>query len=107
MSGDIGTKDGYTGYGAEQGTGPLRKKIAEKLYGGRIDADEVRRRRRRRGGVVVIVVVVVVVVVAARPNSSYTSLNTFVPIFAFPCYYYYYYHHRYYLLPQLLLGICI
>ena len=36
-----GTKDGYSGYGAEQGVGLLREKIATKLYGGRIAADEV------------------------------------------------------------------
>ena len=37
----LGTKDGYSGYGAEQGQGPLREKIAEKLYNGIISADEV------------------------------------------------------------------
>merc|ERR1719183_2038948 len=29
----LGTKEGYSGYGAEQGMGDLRAKIAEKLYG--------------------------------------------------------------------------
>lgn len=38
-----GTKDGYSGYGAEQGVGALREKIATKLYGGRVAPDEVRR----------------------------------------------------------------
>ena len=37
----LGTKEGYTGYGAEQGMGPLRAKIAEKLYGGIIKDSEV------------------------------------------------------------------
>ena len=37
----LGTTDGYSGYGAEQGQGPLREKIAEKLYNGIISADEV------------------------------------------------------------------
>lgn len=37
----LGTKEGYSGYGAEQGMGDLRSKIAEKLYGGIIKADEV------------------------------------------------------------------
>jgi LL-diaminopimelate aminotransferase len=37
----LGTKEGYTGYGAEQGMGALREKIAKKLYNGLIDADEV------------------------------------------------------------------
>ena len=37
----LGTKDGYSGYGAEQGMGPLREKIAKNLYNGLIEADEV------------------------------------------------------------------
>jgi LL-diaminopimelate aminotransferase len=37
----LGTKDGYTGYGSEQGKADLRAKIAEKLYNGIIEADEV------------------------------------------------------------------
>ena len=37
----LGTKEGYSGYGAEQGMGDLREKIAQKLYNGLIDADEV------------------------------------------------------------------
>ena len=37
----LGTKEGYSGYGAEQGMGPLREKIASTLYKGLIDADEV------------------------------------------------------------------
>jgi LL-diaminopimelate aminotransferase len=37
----LGTKDGYTGYGAEQGMQMLRQKIAEKLYDNLISADEV------------------------------------------------------------------
>jgi len=37
----LGTKEGYSGYGAEQGMGPLREKIADKLYNGLIAADEV------------------------------------------------------------------
>jgi len=37
----LGTKEGYSGYGAEQGTGDLREKIASTLYDGLIDADEV------------------------------------------------------------------
>ena len=37
----LGTKDGYSGYGAEQGMQNLRAKIAEKLYNGIIAADEV------------------------------------------------------------------
>lgn len=37
----LGTKDGYSGYGAEQGMGDLRAKIAEKLYGGIIKDSEV------------------------------------------------------------------
>jgi len=37
----LGTQDGYTGYGAEQGAGDLRAAIAENLYEGKISADEV------------------------------------------------------------------
>ena len=37
----LGTKDGYSGYGAEQGTKDLREKIAKKLYNNRVDAEEV------------------------------------------------------------------
>ena len=37
----LGTKEGYSGYGAEQGMGNLRAKIAEKLYGGVIKDSEV------------------------------------------------------------------
>ena len=37
----LGTKEGYSGYGAEQGMGNLRAKIAEKLYDGIIKDSEV------------------------------------------------------------------
>jgi LL-diaminopimelate aminotransferase len=37
----LGTKTGYTGYGAEQGVTALREKIASKLYNGLVKADEV------------------------------------------------------------------
>lgn len=37
----LGTKDGYTGYGDEQGLKGLRERIADKLYNGMIDGDEV------------------------------------------------------------------
>lgn len=37
----LGTKEGYSGYGAEQGMGPLREKIASELYSGLINSDEV------------------------------------------------------------------
>lgn len=37
----LGTKEGYTGYGAEQGFKELREKIAQKLYNGLIQPDEV------------------------------------------------------------------
>ncbi|EOD30215.1 hypothetical protein EMIHUDRAFT_456646 [Emiliania huxleyi CCMP1516] len=37
----LGTKEGYSGYGAEQGMGPLREKIASALYDGKVDAAEV------------------------------------------------------------------
>ena len=39
--GKLGSKDTYSGYGAEQGMGALREKIAEKLYNGIIDPSEV------------------------------------------------------------------
>lgn len=42
-----GTKDGYSGYGAEQGMGPLREKIASVLYNNKIAADEVRTHKER------------------------------------------------------------
>jgi len=37
----LGTEEGYTGYGSEQGMGDLRAKIAEVLYDGLISSDEV------------------------------------------------------------------
>ena len=37
----LGTKEGYSGYGAEQGQGALREKIAANLYDNRIDPSEV------------------------------------------------------------------
>merc|ERR1719191_1179821 len=37
----LGTKEGYSGYGAEQGKMPLREQISTKLYDGNIAADEV------------------------------------------------------------------
>lgn len=37
----LGTKAGYSGYGAEQGVKALREKIASKLYGGLIEPEEV------------------------------------------------------------------
>merc|ERR1719331_1809795 len=37
----LGTKDGYSGYGAEQGQGPLRAKISQNLYDGKVAAEEV------------------------------------------------------------------
>lgn len=37
----LGTKEGYSGYGAEQGQGGLREKIAANLYDNRIDPSEV------------------------------------------------------------------
>ncbi len=37
----LGTKEGYTGYGDEQGNSELRKKIAEIFYNGKIKGDEV------------------------------------------------------------------
>mmetsp|Transcript_35784 Transcript_35784/g.55055 ORF Transcript_35784/g.55055 Transcript_35784/m.55055 type:complete len:443 (+) Transcript_35784:84-1412(+) len=40
-SSKLGTKEGYSGYGAEQGRGDLREKIASSLYNGIIAADEV------------------------------------------------------------------
>ena len=38
---NLGAKETYTGYGAEQGVGALRAKISEALYGGRISPEEV------------------------------------------------------------------
>lgn len=40
-SSKLGTKEGYSGYGAEQGVGDLRAKIATKLYNGLIKPEEV------------------------------------------------------------------
>jgi len=40
-SSKLGTKEGYTGYGAEQGQGALREKIASVLYNGLIEPSEV------------------------------------------------------------------
>ena len=37
----LGSKEGYTGYGPEQGVAALRSKIAETLYNGGVSADEV------------------------------------------------------------------
>merc|ERR1719238_643919 len=37
----LGTKEGYSGYGAEQGQGPLRAKISENLYAGKVAPEEV------------------------------------------------------------------
>lgn len=37
----LGTPEGYSGYGAEQGRAELRNKIAKKLYNGLIQPDEV------------------------------------------------------------------
>lgn len=37
----LGTREGYTGYGAEQGMNELREKIANKLYNGIIAPEEV------------------------------------------------------------------
>ena len=37
----LGTKAGYSGYGAEQGTKELREKIASKLYNNLVEPDEV------------------------------------------------------------------
>lgn len=37
----LGTKEGYVGYGPEQGIHSLREKIADKLYSNRIHADEI------------------------------------------------------------------
>ena len=37
----LGTKEGYTGYGAEQGVKDLREKIASNLYNGLIEPEEV------------------------------------------------------------------
>lgn len=37
----LGTKEGYTGYGAEQGNTDLREKIASKLYNNKVKPEEV------------------------------------------------------------------
>lgn len=37
----LGTKEGYSGYGPEQGLKSLREKIADKLYANRIKAEEI------------------------------------------------------------------
>jgi len=37
----LGTKEGYSGYGPEQGIAALRQKISENLYDGKVKADEV------------------------------------------------------------------
>lgn len=37
----LGTKDGYTGYGPEQGQLELRRRLAERIYDNTVDADEV------------------------------------------------------------------
>jgi len=37
----LGTKEGYSGYGAEQGQAALRAKISENLYGGKLEPSEV------------------------------------------------------------------
>jgi len=37
----LGTKEGYSGYGPEQGIGPLREKISQNLYDGKVAPDEV------------------------------------------------------------------
>jgi LL-diaminopimelate aminotransferase len=37
----LGTKEGYSGYGAEQGNMALRTKIAEKLYGNRVQPTDI------------------------------------------------------------------
>jgi len=37
----LGTKEGYSGYGAENGQKALREKISEKLYNGLISPDDV------------------------------------------------------------------
>jgi LL-diaminopimelate aminotransferase len=41
ISKKLGTREGYVGYGAEQGIEPLRKKIAETFYGGLIAPEEI------------------------------------------------------------------
>ncbi len=38
---ELGTVEGYTGYGSEQGEAELRELIASKLYQGRVEADEI------------------------------------------------------------------
>jgi LL-diaminopimelate aminotransferase len=37
----LGTREGYTGYGPEQGLKELRDKIASKLYAGRVSSDDI------------------------------------------------------------------
>jgi LL-diaminopimelate aminotransferase len=37
----LGTKDGYTGYGAEQGLPELRRRLAERIYDNKVDMNEV------------------------------------------------------------------
>eukprot|EP00878_Enallax_costatus_P030830 GHUV01033627.1.p1 GENE.GHUV01033627.1~~GHUV01033627.1.p1 ORF type:complete len:203 (+),score=62.03 GHUV01033627.1:122-730(+) len=37
----LATREGYSGYGAEQGQGPLREAIAKTFYSGLVSADEV------------------------------------------------------------------
>lgn len=37
----LGTKEGYTGYGAEQGLTALREKIAAKIYSGMVNPEEI------------------------------------------------------------------
>ncbi|MCC5832759.1 MAG: LL-diaminopimelate aminotransferase [Chlamydiales bacterium] len=37
----LSSRSGYSGYGAEQGSQALREKIAEKVYHGRVSADEI------------------------------------------------------------------
>lgn len=37
----LGTSEGYSGYGPEQGVGPLRSKISEVIYGGKVRPDEI------------------------------------------------------------------
>src|SRR5579872_2149556 len=41
ISEKLGTREGYVGYGAEQGIEPLRKKIAATFYGGQIAPEEI------------------------------------------------------------------
>lgn len=37
----LGTREGYSGYGSEQGSHSLKEKIASRIYGGLVDASEV------------------------------------------------------------------